>query len=446
MSRTSPVQSRHLDESAPPPPTGDWRLLAGWASSGRAQDHAEHQAAFGPLPLRVYRGGAGRQRLVDEIDRAGLRGRGGAGFPTARKLATVGSGRRHPVVVGNGCEGEPASKKDRLLTELAPHLVIDGALLAAHATGAHDVYLCVDANANAFTQLGRAARERSTKRKLSVVGVPGHFVASEESALVAYLNGGPAKPTGRRQRVYDSGVGKRPTYVGNFETLAQLALIARYGGDWFRSAGTRESPGTALVTIDGAVRSPGVAEVPYGVSLSEVVDAGGGETEPLQAVLVGGYSGGWLAMPAAGLVPFSHEGLGALGLSVGVSAVIALPARACGIAETAHVLRYLADESARQCGPCMFGLPAIAADFAALTAGSTISDSAAVRRLERRLATIPGRGACAHPDGAVRLARSALSAFGNDVRLHLAGRPCAYASAPPRLPLLQPGRGVLVSR
>ena len=116
--------------------------------------------------------------------------------------------------------------------------------------------------------------------------------------------------------------------------------------------------------------------------------------------------------------------------------MIALPAAACGIAETAHVLRYLAAESARQCGPCMFGLPAIAADFAALTAGSTISDSRAMRALERRLEVIPGRGACAHPDGAVRLAASALRAFGRDVELHLAGRPCAYAGAPPRLPLL----------
>jgi NADH:ubiquinone oxidoreductase subunit F (NADH-binding) len=151
-------------------------------------------------------------------------------------------------------------------------------------------------------------------------------------------------------------------------------------------------------------------------------------------------------VPAALRTPFSYEGLQSAGGSVGVGAVIALPSGACGIAETAHVLRYLADQSARQCGPCMFGLPAIAADFAALTAGSTSAGTPTMQRLERRLAQVKGRGACAHPDGAVGLARSALLTFQADVGRHLAGRPCEHAGARPRLPLLQPGQGVLVAR
>jgi NADH:ubiquinone oxidoreductase subunit F (NADH-binding) len=236
-------------------------------------------------------------------------------------------------------------------------------------------------------------------------------------------------------RVFEAGVDGRPTYVGNVETLAHLALIARYGAEWYRTAGTHSSPGTALVTIGGAVHSPGVVELPYGTRLRDIVDAAGGAAEPLQALLVGGYSGAWVAGPVASEVPFTHEDLARVGAAVGVGAVVALPVAACGIAETAHVLRYLAAESARQCGPCMFGLPAIAADFAAITAGSTISDRRATRALERRLEVIPGRGACAHPDGAVRLAASALRTFAHDVELHLAGRPCAHAGAPPRLAL-----------
>ncbi len=429
--------TREAEPATVAPPLGDWRLLAGWAATGRPQDHADHVATFGPVPLRTYRGRDGRRRLLDEVDRAGLLGRGGAGFPTARKLATVAEGRRRPVVVANGCEGEPASTKDRVLAEMAPHLIVDGAVLAAQATGATDVYLCTEESSPAFGALARAARERSSPLPLHVVGVPGHYVASEESALVSYLNGGAARPTGRRTRVFEAGVDRRPTYVGNVETLAQLALVARYGAQWFRSVGTAHSPGTALVTIDGAVRSPGVAELPYGAMLDDVLDAGGGVTEAVQALLVGGCSGAWLATPAALSVGFSHEELAAAGSTVGVGSVIALPAAACGVAETAHLLRHHADESARQCGPCMFGLPAIAADFAALTVGSTISDRRGTRALERRLEVIPGRGACAHPDGAVRLAASALRAFAHDVELHLAGRPCAHAGAPPRLPILQ---------
>jgi NADH:ubiquinone oxidoreductase subunit F (NADH-binding) len=444
VSAVTRVEEAGLSRTAPP--AGDWRVLSGWAATGRPQEYADHQATFGPLPTRAFRGSEGRRRLVEEVARAGLRGRGGAAFPAARKLAAVLAGRGRPVVVANGCEGEPASAKDRVLSELAPHLVIDGALLAALATGAREVYLCVEADAASFPRLSQAARERPSQLKVSVVGVPGHFVASEESALVSYLNGGPAKPTSKPPRVFESGVGGRPTYVGNFETLAHLALIARYGADWFRTAGTAGSPGTALVTVDGAVHRPGVAEVPYGVSLAEVLDAGGGVAAPLQALLVGGYAGRWLPVPAALHTQFSHEGLQAAGASVGVGAVIALPSAACGIAETAHVLHYLAGQSARQCGPCMFGLPAIAADFAALTAGSMVSDARAMLRLERRLATVRGRGACAHPDGAVGLAQSALLTFQGDVAQHLAGRPCPFAGTRPRLPLLQPGLGVLLSR
>jgi NADH:ubiquinone oxidoreductase subunit F (NADH-binding) len=390
---------------------------------------------FGPLPSRRYRGRDGRQRLLDEISRSGLQGRGGAAFPAARKLTAVGHGRRRAVVVANGCEGEPASHKDKLLAELAPHLVIDGALLAAQATGAGAVFICTEETSPAFVALSRAARERHNAMRLTVVGVPGHFVASEESALASFLNDGESRPTGRRTRVFESGIDGRPTYVGNVETLAHLAQIARYGADWFRRAGTPSSPGTALVTIGGAVRSPGVVELPYGTRLGDILDAAGGAVEPLQALLVGGYSGAWVASPSALGVPFTHDDLARQQTTVGVGALIALPAAACGIAETAHVLRYLAAESARQCGPCMFGLPAIAADFAAMTVASTITDRRATRALERRLEVIPGRGACAHPDGAVRLAASALRVFAHDVELHLAGRPCAYAGAPPRLPL-----------
>lgn len=419
-------------------PDGTWRLLSGWAETGRIETYAEHTARFGPLPLRAYAGPEGKRQLVSTVEAAGLRGRGGAAFPTARKLATVAAARGRSVVVGNGCEGEPSSRKDLVLAEYAPHLVVDGALLAAYATGADQVHLCMHEGSPMLEPMARAAAEHRSKVRVRVVSVPGGFVASEESALVNFLNSGVARPTSKPPRVFESGVAGRPTFVGNFETLAQLALVARYGADWYRSLGTQGSPGTALITVDGAVRRPGVVEVPYGSTLGGVLGCAGGPSEPLQALLVGGYAGHWLPFDAAAEMPLTHEHLAAAGASVGVGSVIALPARACGVAETAHVLRYLAGESAAQCGPCMFGLPAVAGDFASLATGSAVRDALVLRRLERRLGEVIGRGACAHPDGAVRLAESALLAFADDVRQHLAGRPCSFAGAGPRLPLLQP--------
>lgn len=425
-------------------PDGTWRLLSGWAETGRVETYAEHTTRFGPLPLRAYAGPDGRRLLVSTVEAAGLRGRGGAAFSTARKLATVAAARGRSVVVGNGCEGEPSSRKDRVLAEYAPHLVVDGALLAAYATGADRVHLCMHEGSPMLEPMARAAAEhRSSVRApviVRVIGVPGGFVAGEESALVNYLDNGDARPMSKPPRVFESGVSGRPTFVGNFETLAQLALVARYGANWYRSLGTQDSPGTALITVDGAVRRPGVLEVPYGSTLGEVLGGAGGPSEPLQALLVGGYAGHWLPVDAAVDVPLTHEHLAAAGGAVGVGSVIALPARACGVAETAHVLRYLAGESAAQCGPCMFGLPAVAGDFASLATGSAVRDALVLRRLERRLGEVTGRGACAHPDGAVRLAESALVAFADDVRQHLAGRPCSFAGTGPRLPLLQAGQ------
>jgi NADH:ubiquinone oxidoreductase subunit F (NADH-binding) len=441
MSRRSPAA---VVSAAPP--SGSWRLLSGWAGSGRQETYREHLERFGVLPLAAYGGSAGRQRLIETVAASGLRGRGGAGFPTGRKLAVVAAGRGRAVVVANGCEGEPSSRKDRILAEYAPHLVVEGALVAAHATGASEVYLCMHEGAAPAPVLAEAAAAHLTRVRVAVTSIPGGFVASEESALVNFLTRQDPRPTSKPPRVFESGVNGRPTFVGNFESLAHLALIARFGAGWFQTMGTADSPGTALMTVDGAVRHPGVVEVAYGVHLADVLAAAGGPSTELQALLVGGYAGHWVPAASAASVALSHTGLAAVGAAVGVGSVIALPAAACGVVETALVLRYLAAESAKQCGPCMFGLPAIAADFAALATGAAAGDALVVQRLRRRLGEIDGRGACAHPDGAVRLAESAMRTFDADLRQHLAGRPCAFAGSMPRLPLLQPGNGVLVAR
>lgn len=415
------------------------RLLAGYQELGRPARLRDHLSRYGPLPPAGSRP-EDRTWPIRLVEEAGLTGRGGGAFPTARKMRSVVASGRPAVVVVNAAEGEPLSGKDRMLITVAPHLVMDGAMLAAYAVGARRIVVCVHEPGNLRAALAERRRAGVDPPPggvpVEIRRVSGRYVASEETALVSHLNGGKGKPTFGR-RPFERGVGGRPTMVANAETFAHIALITRYGPGWFRSCGTPDAPGTALFTVSGAVAGPGVVEAPLGTSVADLIGMAGGPSEPLQAVLTGGYGGTWLpirqvrtsATPAA---------FAAAGAALGPGIIVALPTRACGLAETARVLRWLADETAGQCGPCVFGLPAIADDFAGIAAGRW--NAPARRRLGRRLEVIPGRGACRHPDGAVRFAASALRVFASHLRAH--GRPgaCASAGAGPSLLPTQWGR------
>lgn len=408
-----------------------------------------HIERYGPLPGNLGTAGArgrhgGAEQLIASIERAGLTGRGGAGFPTARKLrAVAGRGRGGPAaVVANGVESEPASGKDALLLSQSPHLVLDGIAVAAAAVGAGEAYLCIDGG---HPRLGRlltaAIAERAdagaAEVPVQLVAFPDRFVASEESALVNFLNGGSAVPVYVPPRPFERGVGGRPTLVNNVETLAHVALIARYGPDWFCSVGTQAAPGSALLTIGGAVRRPGVYEVALGTRIGDLIALAGGPAEPPQAILAGGYFGGWLPLPAAVDVPASHSGLRSAGAALGAGVMIVLPESACGIAETARVFGYLAGQSAGQCGPCRHGLPDIAdaLDHIAWQGGDERAD-AWMRQL---MPLVPGRGACHFPDGAVALVASALRVFAADLEDHLRYGPCPQVDRAPVLAVPVPG-------
>jgi NADH:ubiquinone oxidoreductase subunit F (NADH-binding) len=258
-------------------------------------------------------------------------------------------------------------------------------------------------------------------RRIELVEVPDRFVAGEESSLVHWLNGGPARPTFKPPRPFERGVGGRPTLVQNVETLANLALLARFGSPWFRRVGTDDEPGSALVTVRGAVRRPSVVEVPLGTPLQSVLELCGGLTEPPRAVLVGGYFGSWIAADGNLDLPLSKAGLERVGASLGARTLVVLPRSACGLSETARIARYLAGESAGQCGPCVFGLPAVGHALDAIARGGTPTEGA-VARLRRLEPQIARRGACTHPDGALRLVASALQVFADEIDHHLAGR------------------------
>jgi NADH:ubiquinone oxidoreductase subunit F (NADH-binding) len=420
------------------PPDGVPRLLAGWYATSRRAGLREHVERHGPLPVDHYRGRRGRGLLLDLVDGSGLYGRGGAGFPTARKLRAVAAGRGRAVVVANGAEGEPASGKDALLLTAAPHLVIDGAVLAALAVGAAEVHLVVGRRATRAlesVELALAERGRAHVDPVPVHlhALPDRYVAGQETALVQWLGGGPAKPTTTPPRPYERGLRGRPTLVQNVETLAHLSLIARHGDAWFRTVGTQAAPGTTLLTVTGAVAHPGVVEVALGTSLGAAI-APCAPSAP-QAVLVGGHFGAWVPWQTAAALPLTPAGLQAAGSALGAGVVVVLPEAACGIVETTRIARYLARESAGQCGPCRFGLAAIADDMTAL---SRAADTTVRARLERRLAVVAGRGACQHPDGAIRLVASALRVFAADVERHERSGPCAAARGRPVVPVPRP--------
>ncbi len=382
-------------------------------------DLAAHEQTHGPLPTP--------RDLVSLLRDAGLRGHGGAAFPAWRKLAAV-TPTGNAVVVANGAEGEPASAKDRMLLRSAPHLVLDGLAVVGSAVGATRGVVYVPAELAPL--VSRAVGERGGRDRIAlrVVEASDTFVAGEETAVVSRLNGGPALPLDKFTRIVESGVDGRPTVLNNVETLAHIALVARHGAGWFRAAGTDEDPGTFLATVSGAVRTAGVHEQEYGTTLGELLDLAGGITAPVQALLVGGYHGAWVPMPAAIDVAVTRRDLSPYGAAPGAGVVVALPAEACGLAATGQVLDYLADQTARQCGPCQFGLPRLAETFRLL---ATLPRAAGARQpgatprlvqeVHRLAALIDGRGACRHPDGTVRLLRSALSAFRHDVTGHLSG-------------------------
>ncbi|MBV9466488.1 MAG: SLBB domain-containing protein [Solirubrobacterales bacterium] len=415
--------------SAAPGPPGLPRLLAGLDPRGATMTHADHVRVHGPLPRSSPR------QLIEAVEMSGLRGRGGADFPTAVKLRSMAGGGRRATLIVNGSETEPASAKDRLLLTRLPHLVLDGAVLAASAVGAGTV----------IVKLGEHSREavRAIEGAIPVrpaepvdlhlaVG-PDGYVTGEETAVVQYLNRGVAKPTFVPPLPFQRGYRGHPTLVQNPETLAQLALIARYGARWFRELGSEADPGSALVTISGAVSAPGVYELAFGTSMTDLLAAAGGASEPLQALLVGGYFGTWVQASRAFALRLSREELRSVGCALGSGVLIALGERACGLHESATVIEYLASQSAGQCGPCAYGLPAIAESVRALADG--VAHERERERVLRWCAQVRGRGACHHPDGAVRFVESALSVFGAELEWHRRQR----CTAPPVGLPLAPG-------
>jgi NADH:ubiquinone oxidoreductase subunit F (NADH-binding) len=377
---------------------GPPRLLAG-LDREYTLDHAAHLAVHGPLPA------IDAERLLALLDESGLSGRGGAGFPFGMKLRSLRGSR--PTVVVNGSESEPASTKDRTLMRRTPHLVLDGALAVASAVRASRVIVAVHDMA-AADAIEHATRQRRDARRVVVMLTGPEFVGGEARTLLRVLAGGPALPPGRRSHATSDGY-----LVSNVETFAQTAVLIRTGAREFAATGTRREPGTVLLSVGGAVARPGVVEVPLGTPLGILLRAAGADDAAY--VVVGGYHGGWLR-PAPD-IPLSRAGIAAAGASLGAGVLFVLDSTTCALGELARSTAWLAAQSAGQCGPCRFGLPALAADVVAAAHG----DPRGVTAAQRHSDLVAGRGACAHPDGTARFVASGLAVLQDEIVAHRTG-------------------------
>lgn len=404
------------------------RLLA----AGTRADFAKHTAQFAEIDLEAI-----DESFLAVLDSSGLTGRGGAGFPSGRKVSAAltairsSSARRRTALIANGAEGEPLSFKDQVLLTEAPHLVIDGLLALAQVFERTEVVFYV--SGSCVEPVARALQERDLSHRIQLVEAADLFVAGEASAVVNAIQSMNPIPLDNRYRLSERGLAGLPTLVFNVETLAQIALIARYGAEWFRMSGSDSAPGTRLVTLSGYglarpnidhERHAQVVEVPMDLTPAEVLTDALPDNDVRDGfLLLGGYHGSWCALPA----DKNSEGPRVRQESSFSSGMIyALSRGECGLEVTSGIVSYLAQQSARQCGPCRFGLPALAGIFEQMLEGAGAARSiSAANRLANR---VSGRGACHHPDGTARLVGSALRVFRSEIEAHASGR-CTVLAA-----------------
>ncbi len=370
---------------------------------------AAHRAHYGPLPEVPL------AALLASVDSLRMRGRGGAAFPFAIKLRTASEGRR-PVVVVNLSEGEPASAKDSALAMTRPHLVLDGAVATARALRASTVHVVLPGDrAGVVAAMREAIAERSDRVRIQTHQADPVFVAGQARAVLELMAGRPNLPVTAWVPEAISGHKGRPTLLSNAETWAQVGRLVLVDEGRYRRFGTATEPGTTLMTFSGD-GVPEVREVEFGTRLREVLPDGFAG----RPALVGGFHGAWAPWHTLASARVSVDGMRSLSIPLGAGVVVS--PRECPVTFTSRVVDYLAGQSARRCGPCFNGLPALAEALRSVASGR-----GGTGRVEELAGVVVRRGACAHPDGTVRLVRSLLATFPGEVGAHAEGSGCGPA-------------------
>jgi NADH:ubiquinone oxidoreductase subunit F (NADH-binding) len=349
-------------------PRGEQRLLAniGRIDPGSLASYREHGGYAGLERAVAHLGAEG---VITEIADAGLRGRGGGGYPTADKWreARAATGDRKIVVV-NLMGADPTALGDRALAEADPHLLLEGALIAAFATSASEAILAVRRDwTAAIGRLRKAIEEAEAARlagylilgtdfscQASVWEGSGALVAGEETALIAALAGDRGMPVIRPPYPTERGLAGAPTTVQNAETVAHAAWILSHSAEAFASVGSAATPGTKLVSIYGRIGEPGLLEVPLGIPLREVIDLASGPVGTVKAVFVGGAGGG--ALTADELrTPYDVEPLREKGAGIGLGQVLVTDTGTCMVDTARFFLDWSAREACGKAVPCRIG-------------------------------------------------------------------------------------------
>jgi NADH-quinone oxidoreductase subunit F len=333
----------------------------------------DYIAAGGYAALAKVLAGMQPEEVIAEIKASGLRGRGGAGFPTGRKWEAC---RAAPgdvkYVICNADEGDPGAYMDRCVLEGNPHLVLEGMLIGAWAIGATAGYIYVRkeyplavqnartalAQARAYGLLGRNILGSELSFDVEIARGGGAFVCGESTALMASIEGRVGEPAPKDVHTVEKGLWNRPTNLNNVETWANVPLIIRNGAAWFAAKGTEQSKGTKIFALTGRVKNTGLVEVPMGTTLRKIIyDIGGGASNgtAVKAVQTGGPSGGCLPERLFDL-PVDFETLTEAGSMVGSGGMVVMDERTCMVDVAKYFLEFLQDESCGSCAPCRIGL------------------------------------------------------------------------------------------
>lgn len=369
--------------------------------------------------------------VVAEVHASGLRGRGGAGFPTGQKwdaVRTTGTGTRYAVC--NAAEGEPATFKDRLLLRRNPYLVLEGLAIAAYAVGAQAAFVGLkESFGPEIDALGRALEElRAVPGALGVpvevVLGPDHYLFGEETGLLEVIER--REPLPRSMRPYMEGLfaeppNENPTLVNNAETLANVTRIMAQGKEWLRAAGPESSPGTMLFTVAGDVREPGVLELPLGTPLGELLERAGGPLEgrSIKAVIPGASN--TAILPPAFGVPLDFDAMAAAGTGLGSAGFAVFDDTTCAVQLAWLYSRFLFVESCGQCPPCKLGSGEVTGHLERLQAGE--GNEGDIEDALARARTVTDGQKCALPTGESLLIQSLIQAFRQEFEEHT-GTPC----------------------